>query len=249
VKQISASGAASGSSATSPLAVVVTTEGAGQHVLGACTDGADNVATLDSGAISIDRTPPTVSVTGVAQGAAYLLGAVPQAGCSTSDALSGVATPASPTITGGTANGVGAFTATCSGATDRAGNVAPAASVSYSVRYVFTGFLPPLTGDFYSGLFKLGRTIPAKWILTDGKGATITALSAVASLRVAANADCLGDADGTPFDPGSSSQVGLRNDGTQYIFNWQTSGLAPGCYTFDVTLDDGTGKSTTVRLR
>lgn len=81
----------------------------------------------------IDRTPPAVSVTGVTNGATYLMGAVPAAACSTTDALSGVTTSASLTITGGTLAGTGNFTATCAGATDKASNAAPTVSVNYRV--------------------------------------------------------------------------------------------------------------------
>jgi hypothetical protein len=72
-------------------------------------------------------------VTGVTPGAIYQLGSVPAAGCTTSDALSGVATTATLKITGGNGHGEGQFTATCSGATDIAGNLAPARSLTYDV--------------------------------------------------------------------------------------------------------------------
>src|ERR1700730_6771245 len=48
-------------------------------------------ATLQLG---VDITPPVVTVTGVSQGANYLRGSVPAAGCTTTDALSGVAATA-----------------------------------------------------------------------------------------------------------------------------------------------------------
>lgn len=251
IKDLSASGAASGSSAASPLTVVITGEGAGLEVTGTCTDNAGNAAQTTVSNISIDRTPPAVAVAGVSQGAVYIVGAVPVASCTTTDALSGVATPATLVTTGGTANGVGTFAATCDGAVDRAGNQAPPVSVGYSVRYAFTGFLPPLSGESYAGIFKLGRTIPVKWTLADASGGWIGALSAVESIQLAANSGCAGDADGTPFDPGSTSAVGLRYDAVanQYVFNWQTSGLAAGCYTLAVKLDDGTTHGTTLRLR
>lgn len=84
-------------------------------------------------AARIDRTTPVVSVSGVTDGASYILGAIPAAACSTSDALSGVASAATLTISGGTLAGTGTFTATCAGATDRAGNAASAKSLSYNV--------------------------------------------------------------------------------------------------------------------
>jgi hypothetical protein len=85
------------------------------------TDEAGHVETLKMLTVMIDTTPPVVNVTGVTNGATYPLGAVPTAGCSTSDAISGVATPATLTLTGGVPPGVGSFTATCSGAVDNAG--------------------------------------------------------------------------------------------------------------------------------
>ncbi|MBV8717118.1 MAG: hypothetical protein JOZ65_18810 [Chloroflexi bacterium] len=72
------------------------------------TDAAGNTsARANVVTVSIDRTPPQVMITGVANNAIYTLGAVPTAGCSASDALSGVATLAALQITGGTSNGTG----------------------------------------------------------------------------------------------------------------------------------------------
>ncbi|TKK90763.1 hypothetical protein FDA94_03075 [Herbidospora galbida] len=72
-----------------------------------------------------DSAGPQVSVTGVADGATYRLRGAPTAGCVTVDRGSGVATQATLTLTGGTAAGVGVYTATCAGAEDNEGNVVP----------------------------------------------------------------------------------------------------------------------------
>jgi len=96
-------------------------------------DNAGNISPLVSAGVNIDLTPPSVSVTGVTQGATYNLGSVPKAGCSTTDALSGVASNATVLVKGGNGHGEGHFTATCSGGTDNAGNVAPPVSVTYDV--------------------------------------------------------------------------------------------------------------------
>ena len=96
-------------------------------------DNAGNISALATAAVNIDVTPPTVTVTGVQQGAIYILGSVPNAGCNTTDALSGVATQATVAITGGNGQGEGQFTATCSGGTDNAGNLAAPVSVTYDV--------------------------------------------------------------------------------------------------------------------
>ena len=68
-------------------------EGAGQSASGTAVDLAGNQSTTSVGSINIDRTPPSVSVAGVTNGATYQDGSW-SAACSTSDALSGVATQA-----------------------------------------------------------------------------------------------------------------------------------------------------------
>ena len=83
--------------------------------------------------VQIDKTAPVVTVTGVNNGASYTLGSVPTAACSTTDAFSGVVAQATPSVTGGNPDGTGSFTATCSGATDNAGNSAMAVGVTYTV--------------------------------------------------------------------------------------------------------------------
>jgi hypothetical protein len=128
----------SGSDALSGIAgcdadVILSSEGSGQSASGVCTDNAGNVsATATASGINLDKTAPVVSVTGVTDGATYILGSVPTAGCETSDALSGVATAASLTFSGGNPDGSGAITATCEGALDNAGN-SGVASVTYTV--------------------------------------------------------------------------------------------------------------------
>jgi len=96
-------------------------------------DNAGNISALATSSFGIDVTPPVVAVTGVTQGAIYTYGNVPTAGCTTTDALSGVATMATVSTTGGNGHGTGRFTAACSGATDKAGNAAQPVSVTYDV--------------------------------------------------------------------------------------------------------------------
>jgi hypothetical protein len=83
--------------------------------------------------VKIDKTAPVVTLTGVTDGATYAFGSVPTTACSTTDALSGVATQATLSITGGNPDGSGSLTATCNGATDLAGNSAAAVRVAYTV--------------------------------------------------------------------------------------------------------------------
>lgn len=105
----------------------------GTHHFYAAATTSDGVASsVASVTFKIDSDAPAVSVTGPTNGASYIVGGVPAAGCSTTDPVSGVATNASLSITGGNAWGAGQFTATCSGARDNAGNTA-SASVQYTV--------------------------------------------------------------------------------------------------------------------
>jgi hypothetical protein len=113
-------------------------EGANQSASGTATDNAGNTANTQVTDINVDLTAPEVTVTGVINDAIYTLGAVPAAGCDTTDALSGVQTAATVNVTGGDANGLGTFTAQCTGAMDNAGNTG-AASVTYQVT------APPVT--------------------------------------------------------------------------------------------------------
>ncbi len=85
--------------------------------------------------LKIDSLNPVVEVTGVTQGQTLTMGQLPTIGCTTSDVSpgSGVQTNASLSITGGNANGAGAFTASCLGGKDMAGNVTPPVQVNYSV--------------------------------------------------------------------------------------------------------------------
>jgi len=197
----------------------------------------------------VDTTPPVVSVTGVTNGGSYIVGNVPSAACSTSDTASGVAVNATVAIMGGTPNGVGAFTVTCDGAKDNAGNAAPKMSVTYTVGYVFNGFLAPMSPGI-AGPFKAGSTVPLKWQLNNASGGAVGSLSSIKSVQMAYNGDCAGSPDQPPIVADSPGNSGLRFDGTQFGFNWKTpSGAPAGCYSVLVGLDDGTTHSQIVTLK
>ena len=141
-----------------------------------CSDKAGNTGNATY-KVRVDKTAPTVTVTGVTPGGTYVLGAGPAPDCASTDNLSGVATPATVSITT-PPGGVGLFTATCSGAVDVAGNPQAAnVSVSYTVVYGFGGFLAPLPK---STLQKSGSNIAVKFRLTDANGVPISATDAAA---------------------------------------------------------------------
>jgi hypothetical protein len=190
---------------------------------------------------NIDTTPPVVAVTGVTEGSTYTLGAVPQAGCSTSDEGSGVAVEASLTVSGGNELGVGAFTATCSGALDHAGNPGNTAVVHYSVAFQFTGFLSPVENLPVLNIAKAGQIIPLKWRLTDANGSPIANLSDVTV--TANNLSCEAGTTGDAIEEYVSGGSGLQNLGDGYYqWNWKTPrDYANSCKTLSLDLAEGTG--------
>ncbi|HEV7221543.1 MAG TPA: MBG domain-containing protein, partial [Pirellulales bacterium] len=124
---------------------------------------------------------------------------------------------------------------------------AATATVSINVlpraQYHFHGFLTPLDDR---QTFTAGQTIPIRFALTDAHGAPVTDLRAVASLQIAqVNSD---GSLGAPFGPASSDGQGLRVDGRQFHFNWQTGGLASGAYEIVLTLSDGSVETKVVYL-
>jgi uncharacterized delta-60 repeat protein len=112
-----------------------------------------------------------------------------------------------------------------------------ASGATQQVHYQFSGFLPPFDQD---NSYNLGRVLPIKFQLTDYAGNVISNLSAVLSIRVQA-IDAQGNPLGAPFIPIPAAGTGLRYDATahQFVYNWDTTGLAAGHYRILLTLDDG----------
>jgi hypothetical protein len=138
-------------------------------------DAADNVSEPSNVVtVKIDKTAPTVAVTGVAA-KQYVFGSVPTPGCATTDEISGVATKANVTVSGGS-GGVGSFTATCSGAVNNAGIHAAPVSVSYTVVYGLGAFKSP--GN--KATFNKNASIPVQLVLANGSGQPISASTAAA---------------------------------------------------------------------
>jgi hypothetical protein len=187
-------------------------------------------------AVPRDTVPPAVAVTGVSEGAIYLLGTAPAAGCSTTDAASGVRTPATLVVTGGDADGVGAIIATCRGGVDNVGNVAADVSVHYRVvAYVFGGFEPPLGKG---QAVKSGSTVPVKFQIVDWNGTLVTTTSVIAALQYAPDPSCAGTPAGGWQSAAASGGTALTFDGSSFHFNWKTTGLSAGCYAIAVRTVD-----------
>jgi Putative Ig domain/Beta-propeller repeat len=189
--------------------------------------------------VNPERTPPIVAVTGVSDGGTYNLGSVPAAGCSTADGESGVAVEATLSLSGGDSNGVGRFTATCSGGQDNAGNIAPPVSVVYSVGYTFIGFGAPVDNPPVLNTSKAGQTIPLKWRITDTNGLPILNLGSVKVTVV--DLSCSLGSTTDQIEEYSAGGSGLQNLGDGYYqFNWKTpKAYAESCKQMKLDLGEG----------
>jgi predicted extracellular nuclease len=230
---------------TAPL--ILTAETAATAVTGNCIDVAGNTGPSASTTVKIDKTAPAVSVLGVSNGAIYLLGAAPAPSCSSSDALSGLAVPATLNVTGGSPNHTGTFTATCSGATDVAGNVSAPVSVTFSVRYVFKELFP-IHPDSRVTDVPDGFVVPVVWTLQDSAGRFVTNLNSVRSVQIGQNATCVAGGEGPASNASSLDNRGVQTFLQAYAFNLSTHGLQRGCYSILIALDDDTVKTSVIRL-
>jgi hypothetical protein len=222
--------------ASCPADTVVSTEGANQSVSGSVFDNAGNQAST-SLSVSLDKTAPTVSVAGVVDGGTYDVGTY-TASCSTTDSLSGVATPAALSTTGGP---TGSVTVTCSGAVDVASNAqAGSVSATFTVNsttqgYHFGGFQRPLGNGTSVNSAQPGQAVPVKFSLGGYRGMNIFAAGYPAS----ASYSC-GTTPPTTGDPVSLSG-GLTYDTSSdtYSFVWKTDKSWTGCRALQLNFSDG----------
>ena len=199
--------------------------------------------------MKIDKTPPSVTVTGVSNGSTYTLGAAPTPGCSATDALSGLARPCAGVRVGGNSAGVGAF-AYAASATDKAGN-SRATSASYRVAYRFDGFAQPLNDPATPmSVFKAGSTVPVAFTLKRADGATVSPATKPTWVTPARGARTRASVNEAVSNakPTTGSSLVLKNG--RWTFDWGTKGLASGyVYRITVRLDDGTTHYLDVGLR
>jgi hypothetical protein len=232
----------------------VSAQGA-NSVTGTAVDNAGNSASTTVSGIKVDTAAPTVTIGGVTAGAKYTIGAVPVASASATDGASGLAGPASGVLTGGTANGVGTFTYTAT-ATDKAGNVGTA-SVTYTVVYGYgaTLFLQPVNDTAHqtglsTSVFKAGQTIPMKFQLKTASGQVIPAGSAPNWLTPVKGSSMAAAVNESAYATSGDSGSAYRWDGSQYSYNWNTSGSQAGSYwRVGVALDDGQTYYVNIGLR
>jgi hypothetical protein len=143
-------------------------------------------------------------------------------------------------------NGVGSFTATCSGGKDTAGNTAAPVSATYTVSYSWSGFLSPVAD---AKVYQAGSTIPLKWTLSNAQGVLAGNVSSFKSLDLSTVPGCVDSGDGLALDLTSPGSTGLTYVNGMFQFNWQTKGLAAGCYKVTLGLDDDSTRSTILQLK
>lgn len=217
---------------------------AGSYVATFAAEGASTSVTFQ-----VRSAPPIVIVTGVVDGAVYSLGSVPAAGCETIDSGTGIGTPATLAMTGGTTNGVGSFTATCDGATSATSPpvATPPVSASYAVLYAgVSGIQQPINADNTS-VFSRNRVVPVKFQIAGSppQSGFVTTAWTVVLQKVDCSTFDQADAQVEQV-PSNTPFTTFRWDAAaaQYVYNAQISALRSGwCAVFKVTLDDGSDQT------
>ncbi len=177
---------------------------------------------------SVDHVVPVVSVSGVEDGAAYLLGAVPKPRSHAGDNR-GVAWKNDQLRRPATKTGAGQYTFVAS-----AGDEATNESIvyaTYSVRYRFSGLLGALGSPGAS--FPLDQPLPVEFRLTDSRHEGVGG----------AKAEVL--VDGVPAEAWGDPQKAPKGS---YRFLLDPLRLSAEFHTLTVVLDDGTTHTTTFRL-
>jgi hypothetical protein len=120
--------------------------------------------------------------------------------------------------------------------------------VNYSVQYGWNGFLQPINDTAHqTGLtqsrFKLGSTIPAKFVLKNAAGQVVQQATNPTFTRTNRLRACDANATTEPTASDILPDAGASYvwDGNQYHYNWSTKGIKDaGVYRIYANLADGT---------
>lgn len=201
----------------------------------------------------VDVVPPTITHT--ALNASYLLNSASVTfSYSATDDISGVVT-LTTTLDGQPLNSGDTLTFDVVGAhqivitaTDGSGNQS-VETIDFSVVYDFVGFQNPVKNDG-SGIYKQGRTLPVKFELFDVNGVVIDDASATISMAFIQSG--ISGSEEVPLSTGNNDTGNLfrwDEQGQQYIYNLDTSGMAIGTWEVYADLDDGTRYTVEISIR
>ncbi|MFN8474975.1 MAG: hypothetical protein U0822_22500 [Anaerolineae bacterium] len=215
-----------------------------------CGTSVTNAATLT---VSIDATPPTISITSPVEGAFYLTGAPLTASYTCSDpGGSGVKTCVGTEQGGAVVNngsplstatvGARAFKVT---ATDNAGNSVSKTvhyTVGYTIGYVSATVAPPRVNTVLA--LRIGASSASvKWKLSNAAGTAITAPGTVTGIAYKLNSSSASCSSFTT-DPAGATAATITSTNPSYsaaqklwAYNWLLPGR--GCYTLFITLNSG----------
>lgn len=194
-------------------------------------DGAGNTAYLDV-TVSVDGTAPVVTFAGSA----------PSLSCTTTDALSGVAVPATLSSAPGPS---GSTVYTCSGAVDTAGNQAAPITQDSAAPIVFSGFANPIKAPPAINSAKKGSTVKLSFGLSRA-GVPLTDLSAVSASAYRSVSCSPWAQPAGPWTPTVGKLTVAKRGGT-YTYAWSTP-RAGGCYEYRLTLSDGSERMALFKL-
>lgn len=223
-----------------PAPVTVATTG--DHSSGSVCDAAGNCAAATAH-VGVDTAGPQITISAVIDGNKYVAGTAPSPTCSATDEGSGVDGSCSVVVTGGNANGVGAFTVTAT-ALDRVGNRS-IATRQFKVIYRWGGFSQPINNTAHEvgggvSVFKAGSTVPVKFVLLDDRGQPVQPLSAPTWLTPAKGNANTQAVDESVYDLPADSGATFRLSDGQWQYNWKTAKNQAGFYwRIGVQLDDG----------
>lgn len=216
-------------------------------------DGVANGSIDDPGGLVFDRTPPTITIHGVDDGASYLLGKAPAPTCTAADNQSGLDLPCVAELTGGTTNGVGRFTYTAT-ATDKAGNTSTQ-TAGFRVVYRFDGFAQPINDESITpgitrSVFKAGSTVPVKIQLKTADGTPATPSTAPLWITPQKGSPTSATPNEQEWSDTATTGTVFESTGDSWHYNWSTKKADSGClYRIGVKLDDGTTHTVTIALK
>ena len=224
-----------------------TTSGEGSSVTvgsPAFTDRAGNAAAAGaavSDPFKIDKTKPNLAP--VVNPNPVTLGGAATVASNANDPLSTLDTQSCGSLD---TSSVGTKSVTCT-ATDKAGN-SDSKTVNYNVQFGWNGFLQPINDTAHqTGLtqsrFKLGSTVPAKFVLRNAAGQSVQQATNPTFTRTNRLRACDANAvtEPTPTDLNPDGGATYSWDGGQYHYNWSTKGIKDtGVYRIYANLADGT---------